>query len=49
MMADIGANRFEDVYNLCRPGSHTIKIVKPMPALPGVALAPRMIGISWKG
>ena len=34
MIADIGTNRFEYVYDQC---SHTIKIVKPMPALPGVA------------
>jgi hypothetical protein len=37
MIADIGTNRFEYVYDLGDHWSHTIKIVKPMPAVPGVA------------
>jgi hypothetical protein len=32
MIADIGANRFEYVYDFGDHWSHTIKIVKPMPA-----------------
>lgn len=34
MIADIGTNRFEYVYDLGDHWSHTIKIVKPMPAVP---------------
>jgi Plasmid pRiA4b ORF-3-like protein len=37
MIADIGANRFEYVYDFGDHWSHTIKIVKPMPTVPGVA------------
>jgi Plasmid pRiA4b ORF-3-like protein len=37
MIADIGTNRFEYVYDFGDHWSHTIKIVKPMPAAPGVA------------
>ena len=37
MIADIGTNRFEYVYDFGDHWSHTIKIVKPMPAVPGVA------------
>jgi hypothetical protein len=37
MIADIGTNRFEYVYDFGDHRSHTIKIVKPMPAVPGVA------------
>jgi hypothetical protein len=36
MIADIGTNRFEYVYDLGDHWSHTIKIVKPMPAVPGI-------------
>ncbi len=37
MIADIGTNRFEYVYDFGDHWSHTITIVKPMPAPPGVA------------
>jgi hypothetical protein len=37
MIADIGTNRFEYIYDLGDHWSHTIKIVKPMPAVPGIA------------
>jgi hypothetical protein len=37
MIADIGTNRFEYVYDFGDHWSHTIKIVKPMPTVPGVA------------
>ena len=37
MIADIVTNRFEYVYDFGDHWSHTIKIVKPMPAVPGVA------------
>jgi len=37
MIADIGTNRFEYVYDFGDHWSHTIKIVKPMPAVPRVA------------
>ena len=36
MIADIGTNRFEYVYDLGDHWSDTIKIVKPMPAVPGI-------------
>jgi hypothetical protein len=36
MIADIGTNRFEYVYDLGDHWSHTIKIVEPMPAVPGI-------------
>ena len=37
MIADIGTNRFEYIYDFGDHWSHTIKIVKPMPAVPGIA------------
>jgi hypothetical protein len=37
MIPDIGTNRFEYIYDLGDHWSHTIKIVKPMPAVPGIA------------
>ena len=37
MIADIGTNRFEYVYDFGDHWSHTVEIVKPMPAVPGVA------------
>jgi hypothetical protein len=43
MIADIGTNRFEYVYDLGDHWSHTIKIVKPMPAVPGIDY-PLLIG-----
>jgi hypothetical protein len=36
MIAHIGTNRFEYVYDLGDHWSHTIKIVEPMPAVPGI-------------
>jgi hypothetical protein len=36
MIADLGTNRFEYVYDLGDHWTHTIKIVKPMPAVPGI-------------
>ncbi len=37
MIADIGTNRFEYIYDMGDHWSHRIKIVKPMPAVPGIA------------
>src|SRR5262245_24644529 len=37
MVADIGVNRFAYIYDFGDHWSHTIKIVKPMPAVPGIA------------
>jgi hypothetical protein len=37
MIADIGTSRFEYVYDLGDRWSQTITIVKPMPAVPGIA------------
>lgn len=37
MIADIGTNRFGYIYDFGDHWSHTIKMVKPMPAVPGIA------------
>jgi hypothetical protein len=37
MIADIGTNRFEYIYDFGDHWSHTVRIVKPMPAVPGIA------------
>lgn len=37
MIADIGTNRFEYIYDMGDHWNHRIKIVKPMPAVQGIA------------
>ena len=37
MIADIGTNRLEYIYDFGDHWSHTIKLVKPLPAVSGIA------------